>query len=349
MGSSTDLRNIPIKNLYYMLCYAWEHLAEKEFANIAREDEKDIKHLLTRILLVKLRSLIKRGFYREYVGYQEETSTLRGKILFQESLQTFSFKRAKMHCQYEDMSHNILHNQIIKSTLYFLLQSPKLENTLKDEIIQVYNHFDEIGLIKLHQNLFTKVKLHRSNQHYRFVLDICRFLFESLLINEENSEEKFADFEEDPKAMARLFEDFVRNFYKKETPHYKVYRENISWDAEGEDLFYLPIMQTDISLENVERKIIMDTKYYQQTFSQNRGALKLNSANLYQIFAYLSNVKKSREKETLGILLYPKTGQEVNLSYSVKGYPVRIFTLDLSREWRSIHERLVNIVCYNEH
>ena len=211
-----------------MLCYAWEHLAEKEFANIAREDEKDIKHLLTRILLVKLRSLIKRGFYREYVGYQEETSTLRGKILFQESLQTFSFKRAKMHCQYEDLSHDILHNQIIKSTLYFLLQSPKLENALKNEVLQVYNHFDEISLIKLHQSLFTKVKLHRSNQHYRFVLDICRFLFESLLINEENSEEKFADFEEDPKAMARLFEDFVRNFYKKETPHYKVYRENIN-------------------------------------------------------------------------------------------------------------------------
>ncbi|MEY2195727.1 hypothetical protein AB7942_23780 [Neobacillus sp. BF23-41] len=181
MGSLTDSNKIPIKNLYYMLCYAWGHLAEKEFANIAREDEKDIKHLLTRILLVKLRSLIKRGYFKEYIGFQEETSTLRGRILFQESINIFSFKRGKMHCEYEEMSHNILHNQIIKSTLYYILQSPKLAKELKDEVIQVYVHFSEISLVKLHPNLFKKVKLHRSNQHYRFVLDICRFLNESLL------------------------------------------------------------------------------------------------------------------------------------------------------------------------
>ncbi|USK68586.1 5-methylcytosine restriction system specificity protein McrC [Peribacillus asahii] len=344
MGSSTDLHNIPIKNLYYMLCYAWGHLAEKEFVNIAREDEKDIKHLLTRILLVKLRSLIKRGFYREYIGFQEETSTLKGKILFQESLQNFSFKRAKMHCEYEEMSHDIPHNQIIKSTLYYLLQSSKLENTLKDEVLQVYRHFDDISLIKLHHSLFTKVKFHRSNQHYRFVLDICRFLYEALLINEDSTEEKFADFEREPKAMARLFEDFVRNFYKKESLEYKVYRENIMWEAEGENLAYLPIMQTDISLENKERKIIIDTKYYQHSLTQYRGASKLISGNLYQLFAYISNVKKAREKETIGILLYPKTGQELNLSYTMKGYPVHIYTVDLNQEWKIIHERLMEIV-----
>ncbi|WP_280618586.1 hypothetical protein [Heyndrickxia oleronia] len=70
-------------------------------------------------------------------------------------------------------------------------------------------------------------------------------------------------------------------------------------------------MQTDISPENVERKIIKDTKYYQHTFSQNKGVLKLNSGNLYEIFAYLSNGKKGREKETICILLYTQTGQEV--------------------------------------
>ena len=327
-----------------MLCYAWGHLAEKEFANIAREDEKDIQHLLTRILVVKLRSLIKRGYFKEYIGFQEETSTLRGRIQFQESINTFSFKRGKMHCEYEEMSHDILHNQIIKSTLYYLLQSPKLEKELKDQVIQVYVHFSEIRLVKLHPNIFNKVKLYRSNQHYRFILDICRFLYESLLINEEKTDEKFADFEREPKAMARLFEDFVRNFYKKETPEYKVYRENIYWEAEGEDVSYLPLMQTDISLESHTRKIIMDTKYYQQTLTQYKGSQKLISGNLYQLFAYLSNHKKARGKETVGILLYPQVGQELNLSYVIKGYQVRIYTVDLNRDWQLIHKRLVQIV-----
>jgi 5-methylcytosine-specific restriction enzyme subunit McrC len=103
-------------------------------------------------------------------------------------------------------------------------------------------------------------------------------------------------------------------------------------------------MQTDISLESRNRKIIIDTKYYQETLKQNLGAQKLVISNLYQLFAYLSNHKRAQEKETHGILLYPKTGQELNLSYSVKGYPVRFYTVDLNQDWRSIHERLVEIV-----
>lgn len=105
-------------------------------------------------------------------------------------------------------------------------------------------------------------------------------------------------------------------------------------------------MQTDISLESQTRKIIMDTKYYQQTLTQYKGSQKLASGNLYQLYAYLSNHNKDREKETVGILLYPKTGKELNLSYVIKGYQVRIYTVDLNRDWRSIHKRLVQIVKY---
>lgn len=101
--------------------------------------------------------------------------------------------------------------------------------------------------------------------------------------------------------MARLFEDFVRNFYKKETPEYRVFLENINWEAGGDDLTHLPLMQTDISIESQTRKIIMDTKYYQQSLMQYRGSQKLISGNLYQLFAYLSNHKKSSGKESFCI------------------------------------------------
>ncbi|KON87942.1 restriction endonuclease [Sporosarcina globispora] len=343
MNSLTDSK-IPIKNLYYMLCYAWGHLAEKDMADVAREDEKDIKHLLTRILLVKLRSLIKRGFYREYKSYQEETGTLKGRILFQESINTFSFKKGKMHCEFEEMTHDIVHNQVIKSTLFSLLQNQQLDKQLKEEIQQLYPYFAEVVVIKLNLSIFQDIKLHRSNQYYRFVLDICRFLFESLLLNEDNVESQFADFERDPKAMARLFEEFVRNFYKKEMQQYKVYRENIYWDAEGENTNYLPMMQTDISLENNERKIIIDTKYYQNTLTQNFGSKKLISGNLYQLFSYLSNHRKAEGKETVGMLIYPKTGKELMLAYRIKEFSVKINTVDLNRDWLSIHTRLKEIV-----
>ncbi|MEC5425316.1 hypothetical protein QGM71_17685 [Virgibacillus sp. C22-A2] len=152
------------------------------------------------------------------------------------------------------------------------------------EIQQLYLYFREVRLIKLNSKVFNDAKIHRSNSHYGFLIDICRFLHESLLMNEDESGEKFINFEQDAKAMAYLYEDFVRNFYKKELPEGIVKRENIYWNAEGEDLSYLPRMETDISIELFDRKIIMDTKYYQNATSTRlkSGNEKLISSNLYE-------------------------------------------------------------------
>ena len=86
------------------------------------------------------------------------------------------------------------------------------------------------------------------------------------------------------------------------------------------------------------------SKYYQNALTENRGSHKLISGNLYQLFAYLSNHTKTNGKDIMGYLLYPKTGTELNLSYVVKGFPIKIFTVDLNRNWQVIHERLIDIV-----
>ncbi|WP_304588026.1 5-methylcytosine restriction system specificity protein McrC [Cytobacillus firmus] len=103
-------------------------------------------------------------------------------------------------------------------------------------------------------------------------------------------------------------------------------------------------MQTDISLENTNRKIIIDTKYYQHALTQNFGSQKIISGNLYQIFAYLSNCRKAEGKETIGMLLYPKTGKDLDLSYNINAYPVKIMTVDLGRDWVFINNRLKDII-----
>ncbi|WP_010281134.1 5-methylcytosine-specific restriction endonuclease system specificity protein McrC [Bacillus timonensis] len=346
MSSLTELSRIPVKNIYYMLCYAWGHLAEKDMSKVAREDEKDIQHLLTRILVIKLRSLIKRGFYREYRGNQEEMSMLRGKILFSESIHSFSFNRGKMHCEYEELSLNIPHNQIIKATLHSLLMVREFDQTLLDEVKRLYHNFEGVKLISLHTGVFSNVKIHRSNQQYRFVLDICQFLFESLLIHENGEDARFTDFERDAKRMPRLYEEFVRNFYKRELPSYQVKRDRFNWDAEGDQLSYLPIMETDISLENKEEKWIIDTKFYQEAVKGHWGSEKLISGNLYQLFSYLSNYQDRGfpKKELKGMLLYPLTGKELDLSYEIKGYRINVCTVDLNQDWKRIHTRLKEIV-----
>ncbi|GGB61748.1 5-methylcytosine restriction system specificity protein McrC [Fictibacillus barbaricus] len=347
MNSLPDSSKIPIKNIYYMLCYAWGHLLEKGYTDVLNNDDKDINNLLTRILLSKLKTLIKRGFYKEYKKYDDEASLLRGKFLFKESINSLSFLRGKMKFVYEDMSHDILHNQIIKTILYQLGKSEKLDNNLKFELFKIVPFFESIQLIKLNSSVFDQINYHRNNHHYRFVLDICRFLFESLLVHENGDNGKFIEFDRNPRAMAYLFEEFVRSFYRNELKGHRVFRENIYWDALGENLEYLPLMQTDISIESDTEKIIMDTKYYQNSLTANYGSQKLISGNLYQLFAYLNNHKKAQGKRISGVLLYPQGDQVLNLSYTIMGYPLKVVTVDLNSDWKSIHKRLVEIVCGN--
>lgn len=328
-----------------MLCYVWHRLEEKDAVNIARKDEKDIYNLLARILLKRLQLLIKRGFYKEYVSVQENMPTIRGQISFPESLNELTFKQAKMYCNFDELSHNILHNQIIKTTLYHLMRHRLVDPENLEEIQRIYPYFQEIQMIRLTRRTFKQVRVHRTNQQYGFLIDICKFLFDSLLMSrDEKSVERFTQFNQNTREMAYLFEDFVRNFYKQELLNSKVGSKHILWKASGDDLSYLPRMETDISIETNGQMIIIDTKFYQNTLSTNLTSEKLISANLYQVFAYISNFESSSIEKATGILLYPKVDQELNLSYVIAGYPMKIFTVDLSQEWQDIHNRLLEII-----
>jgi 5-methylcytosine-specific restriction enzyme subunit McrC len=329
-----------------MLCYAWDRLKEREEVKVGQLEYRDIYNLLARVLVINLQNLIKRGFYREYNRYYEETSTLKGKIDFNDSLKTFSFKRGKMYCSFEEMSHDILHNQIVKATLYSLIKYKNLDRELKERIYALFNYFGDISTINLKKEHFKQIRLHKNNLYYGLVLDICQLIFENRLLDETDGTFMFKDFERDDKAMAYLFENFIRNFYKRECPEFKVYRENILWAAEGSGMELLPIMQTDISLESRDRKIIIDTKYYKNAVLKNLGTEKLISGNLYQLFAYLKNneYKSSKDYTAGGILIYPRVNKDLDLRYTIHGHEVRVCTVDLNRDWQVIHNRLLKII-----
>lgn len=146
--------------------------------------------------------------------------------------------------------------------------------------------------------------------------------------------------------MAYLFENFVRNFYKKELKSAKVYRENIKWALKGENLDYIPKMETDISIELPNKKIIMDTKYYKNDLNKNFGKEKLLSGNLYQLFAYLKNneSKSIKDKTSDGILLYPRVNKDLDLRYNMENHIIKVCTVNLNMKWQNIEDRLLKII-----
>lgn len=340
---------IPIKNIYYMLCYAWDRLKEKDIVAVDSTEGNDLLELFTRVMISGLNYLVKRGLDRKYLCVNDDISFIRGKINFNDSIKTLQWIKGKLSCEYDDLSYNILHNQIIKTTIEQLIKYKGLNEELKDSLLSLYKYFRYIDTIKLNKKSFKQVQINRNNQYYEFLLKICETIYDNLLVDENTGESKFKEFERDPKQMAYLFENFVRNFYRRELKDCKVYRENINWDITGAyNIFneYLPQMQTDISIETDTRKIIIDTKFYKDAFTYHMNSKKLNSNNLYQLFAYLKNVeaKGGLNIGAEGILLYPMVNQQMDYDYIVQGHRVMVRTVNLNQDWKLIYKRLMNIV-----
>lgn len=332
-------KKIPIKNIYYMLCYSWDALQEKDLVSIDTNEFKDLLDLFAKVLAGGLEYLIKRGFDRQYIETQEEIALVRGKINVSNSIKRMSFVKGRLACQFDELSYNVLQNQIIKTTVDKLVKHGSIDPKVRQELKEVSRYLREIDQIPLNMKLFSMVHIHRNNHYYRFLLNICEIIYANLLADEKYGKKRFKDFLRDEDKMADLFEKFVRNFYKRELSGCSVSSELIKWDAEIADE-YLPVMKTDISIVSKGRKLIIDTKYYKEAFSYRMNAKKLRSENLYQIFAYLKNSGQNCE----GIILYPTVEDNFTHTYVIQGHKITAKSINLNQEWYQIQDELLAIV-----
>ena len=162
---------------------------------------------------------------------------------------------------------------------------------------------------------------------------------------------RFKNIVEDEVRMSAVFEHFVRNFYRPEQKRYSVAAETISWPAIGalpEQIAYPPEMITDVTLRPLHRMIVIDAKFYLQTFAASRfgGAPKVRSVHLYQLGSYLEHSPKpGQETATERVLLYPRpTAWRLIWTSSFPGTDYAFARVDRGRIWQDGHRRLLAVV-----
>jgi 5-methylcytosine-specific restriction enzyme subunit McrC len=342
---------IPIQNIYYLLCYAWNKLEESNRVFISSSDYKEAIDLFARVLVNGCNHLFKKGLDRNYLEFSEEYPGIKGKIEFNKSLNKNLFKKGRAICLIDELEYNILPNQLIKATLKRVTKINSIDKRINKEVWKCYFKMTGIDDIEISIPQFSRVRIHRNNSNYDFLLRICKLIIENTVLDERSGKYHFKDFTGNDKAMAFLYESFIRNFYKKEQSEFTVRREDIQWNAIAVDesiSSYLPKMQTDISLEASSRKIIIEAKYYQNTLSTNYESEKINSSNLYQLYSYLRNIEAKenhpQNANCEGIILYPTVEFNLNETYLIGGHRISIKTIDLSRNWRDIYHGLLDII-----
>ena len=341
---------IPIKNLYYLLAYAWDHkLSDGELVAIDADSCPDLNNLFAKILADATHHLVRRGLDRSYVPFEEETPRIRGRIDFSASEKIQSRTRGKLVCIYDELSPDVLHNRIVKSTLHVLRNDPRVHKDSRKRLAQSLEAFHEIGDLRVTPRDFHRVQLHRNNRAYRFILHLCELIHASLLPDKsQDGGRRFRDFTRDEKIMAKVFEDFVRNFADRHLTDAEVSAMHIGWCASdmGKDTStMLPHMLTDVTVTWPDRKLILDCKYYQEALVSRYDPLRFRSGNLYQLNAYLTNKAAEPGWENVeGMLLYPSNGYHFDHIFTLHGcHQIRVSTIDLQQVWPKIESDLLGL------
>lgn len=336
---------IPVKNIYYMLSYAFKVLNEKGYKNIATEQFNNVAELCAAILTRGITVQLKRGLGKEYLLQTESLSALRGKIDMAETIKTQSLLKKQLVCSYDEFSVNSYLNQIIKSTVMLLLKS-NISKTRKKELRKLMVFFGEVELLDIY-TINWRVQYNRNNQTYRMLISICYLVIKGLLQTNSDGTTRMMDFF-DEQRMCRLYEKFILAYYQREFPQINTNASQIPWLLDDGINDMLPIMQTDIMLCYAEKTLIIDAKYYTTTTQSQFNTYTLHSNNLYQIFTYVKNKEAEladKPHEVSGMLLYAKTDEALlpNHEYRMSGNRISVKTLDLNCEFKEIADQLDSI------
>ncbi len=346
-----EVRNkIPIKNIYYMLSYAWESLKEKKTIKVSNEDFHNIYNLFGRIYINGLTALLKKGFNQYYIENNEDIYGIKGKLNLADSIKSMVLFEGKTNCDFDEFSKDMVLNQILKATINLLLKAPQLDLSYKRKLIKLKVYFQDCRDISLSSDSFSQLRFNKNNYHYKLLINISELLYRNTIPNEKEGNYLFRDFLRD-RELSDLFEKFILNFYKTHLPEkrYNVYSPWIYWQADeiniAEDNI-LPVMKTDIVIEDNQKReqLIIDTKFYSKTLSEGpyKTGLRAHSGNIYQIFSYVQN--SEYDGGIRGMLLYPQIDQELDKKYSILGKSIELRTINLNGDWNSIEHRLLNLI-----
>lgn len=341
-------KNNFIKNIYYMLSYAFKALNQSNYEDIAVEEFENIHNLLAAILAKGIGQQLKQGLYREYINRLDDLEVMRGKINMPGTIKKKISRKPVLTCEYDELSENNLLNQILKTTVMLLLRHAKVDTKYKDDLKKEMLFFANVDAIKPASIKWSSIQFQRNNQTYRLLIYICQLIINGMLLTTDQGEYRLASFI-DEQRMCHLFEKFIFEYYRQECPGLKVAASQIPWALDDGMAAMLPIMQSDITLSHGKKVLIIDAKYYAHTTQVQYDIHKLHSAHLYQIFTYVKNKTagyKNDSHEVSGMLLYARTDDATQLdnTYLMSGNRISVRTLDLNCNFTEIARQLNYII-----
>lgn len=212
----TNNKGILIRNIYYMLAYAFQELRQNNYVEIAGEEFEEIHDLFAEILIRGISFQLKQGLHRTYVSYRGSSTTIHGKIDMNESIHHKISHSGKIAYEFDVLSENNLFNQIIVTTTIILLKHSNVKKEKKIELKRLMLFFANVNTIDVRNIHWNTLRFDRNSKNYQMLLYICYFIIDGMLLTTEDGQYKMREFSDDH--MSRLYERFVLEYFKRHHP-----------------------------------------------------------------------------------------------------------------------------------
>lgn len=353
--------DIPIRNIWYMLLYAWNEPPQMSNSLMQNEElSPNLDSLLCLILIRLIQQRFRIGLGRNYLDENHIIKGIRGQINFGESLKRDLFNKGQTYCRYQEFSINVPKNQIIRTTLQRMVRLGQFgsDNSYAKEIRQRLRRasmtMDGVDFVELSVDFINRQQLGRNDRDYRIMLAICRLLLQRHMPFDSEGQTAILNSDNFNLTMFRIYESFIANFYKYHLIDWQISpQRTFNWYEQSPNQ-YLPTMRPDLVLEEKETKriIVLDTKYTRQTSKNQYGSDKFHSSHLYQMYAYLKTQEEVSEQHRIasGILLYPASRSiKLNETIKLNNHTINISCVDLAEPWQEIENKLLEIAKNIEH
>ena len=340
---------VPIENLYYLLCYASQNPSARGLVPVQGLEGPSPTVLYAQILAQGLSRLRRRGLPRRYQDRVEDTRYPRGRVNMGPTVSRALIQQGQVNCTLNELVLDHPINQLFKAAARLLASQPEVPKSCRSILRSHVQFLGQVRDVPLKSLNMTECRRGRLDTMTSFLLNICALVRLVALPRQADGTERLFDVRCSKSMMGAIFESFLREFLRREQREYTVHSPYIDWQAESLDPVsesFLPRMKTDVVLASKRTRILIEAKCTQRMTHQFKGGSpKLRSKHIYQIMNYLEHMKPG--PPTVGLLLYAQSGPALRLDLRLGGHELRVRSLNLNQAWTGIHADLIHLIAHD--
>jgi len=247
--------------------------------------------------LKEVEELIHRGLVKCYHKIDENSSALKGRIVFQKQLTQNVVHKERFYVEHTTYDQNHICNRIIYKALK-VIPDITSSNQISGLAKTVMFNFPEVNDIAVDNALFNKIEFSRKTEDYKLAISIARLILLNYSpILDSSSKDNVLALMFD---MNDLWEKFVFAYLKRHLSGYTIKAQSTKyfWRKDGSNSG--KEIKPDIICTNDDETIILDTKW------KCPKTETPDDADLKQIFVY--NYYYKKESKITSALVYPEKG-----------------------------------------